>query len=124
MEKVNAAEAAALLTEYWSQEVVGRANGNLIKVAKGIGSTNWHRHNDQEETFLILKGRLTIQLRSGDISLDEGDLFVIPRGVDHCPLAEEEAHFLLIGPDITSNAAGGKPAWSSEGIPGPTPSQG
>ena len=51
MEKVNAAEAAALLTEYWSQEVVGRANGNLIKVAKGIGSTNWHRHNDQGETL-------------------------------------------------------------------------
>ena len=124
MEKVNPAEAVALLTEYWSQEVVGRANGNLIKVAKGIGSTNWHSHDDQEETFFILKGRLTIQLRSGDISLDEGDLFVIPRGVDHCPVAEEEAHFLLIGPDITSNAAGGKPAWSSWDIPGPIPSQG
>jgi quercetin dioxygenase-like cupin family protein len=115
MEKVNPAEAAALLTDYWSQEVVGQANGNLIKVAKGIGSTNWHKHDDQEETFLILKGRLTIQLRSGDIALDEGDLFVIPRGVEHCPVAEEEAHFLLIGPDITSNVAGGKPAQNLTG---------
>jgi quercetin dioxygenase-like cupin family protein len=124
MEKVNPAEAAAMLTEYWSQEVVGRANGNLIKVAKGIGSTNWHKHDDQEETFLILKGRLTIQLRSGDIALDEGDLFVIPRGVEHCPVAEQEAHFLLIGPDITSNTGGGKPASSSEGIPDQTQSRG
>ncbi|MCU1394311.1 MAG: Cupin 2, conserved barrel domain protein [Ilumatobacteraceae bacterium] len=113
MDKIALAPAAASLTEFWSQRVVGEANGSLFKVAKGIGSTNWHAHADQEETFLILHGHLTIQLRTGNVELDEGDLFVVPRGVEHCPLADEEVHFLIVGPDITSNAAGGKPAWSA-----------
>jgi quercetin dioxygenase-like cupin family protein len=112
MQKVTPADVAEGLTEFWSQQVIGSANGNLFKVAKGIGSTTWHTHEDQEETFLILRGQLTIQLRSGDVHLNPGDLFVIPRGVEHCPHAEEEAHFLLVGPEVTSNAAGGKPAWS------------
>jgi quercetin dioxygenase-like cupin family protein len=101
------------LTEFWSQQVVGSANGNLFKVAKGVGSTTRHSHADQDETFLLLWGELTIQLRSGDVHLLPGDLFVIPRGVEHCPMAKEEAHFLLIGPEVTSTAAGGKPAWSA-----------
>lgn len=112
MQKVTPSAIAEGVTEYWSQQVVGNANGNLFKVAKGIGSTTWHTHDDQEETFLLLKGRLTIQLRTGDVHLEPGDLFVIPRGVEHCPLAEKEAHFRLVGPDVTSNTAGGKPAWS------------
>jgi quercetin dioxygenase-like cupin family protein len=115
VEKVTPADVAAGLTEFWSQQVVGQANGNLFKVAKGMGSTTWHTHDDQEETFLVLRGHLTIQLRSGDVELDAGDLFVIPRGVEHCPLATEEAHFLLVGPEVTSNAAGCKPAWSAGG---------
>ncbi len=112
MEKVAPAEVAQGLSEFWSQQTIGSANGSLFKVAKGIGSTNWHTHEDQEETFLILSGQLTIRLRSGNVQLSEGDLFIIPRGVEHCPVADEEAHFLLIGPDVTSNAAGGKPDWS------------
>lgn len=122
MQKVTPAEVAEQLTEFWSQQVVGKANGNLLKVAKGIGSTTWHTHDDQEETFLLLTGRLTIQLRSGDVHLEPGDLFVIPRGVEHCPLAHEEAHFLLIGPDVTSTTAGGKPAWSHRPPEGAAPS--
>jgi quercetin dioxygenase-like cupin family protein len=112
MDKVTPSEVARELTEFWSQRVIGQANGNLFKVAKGIGSTTWHTHDDQDETFLLLHGQLTIQLRTGDVHLSPGDLFVIPRGVEHCPLAEDEAHFLLIGPDVTSTAAGGKPQWS------------
>ena len=112
IDKVTPADVARGLDEYWSQRVIGAANGNLFKVAKGVGSTTWHTHDDQEETFLLLHGHLTIQLRDRNVELDEGDLFVIPRGVEHCPLAEQEAHFLLIGPDVTSNAAGGKPEWS------------
>lgn len=112
MEKVAVAEAANELDEFWSQKVIGRANGNLFKVAKGIASTNWHNHDDQEETFYLLSGTLTIQFRDRNVELTPGDLFVVPRGVEHCPLAEEEAHFLIIGPDVTSNAAGGKPDWS------------
>ena len=115
MQKVNLAAEAAELSEFWSQRVVASANGNLFKVAKGIGSTTWHAHENQDETFLLLSGRLTIQLRDGDIELGPGDLYVIPRGVEHCPLAQEEARFLLVGPEVTSTAAGGKPEWSRDG---------
>jgi mannose-6-phosphate isomerase-like protein (cupin superfamily) len=115
MQKVDLAAEAAELTEFWSQRVVASANGNLFKVAKGIGSTTWHTHEDQDETFLVIDGRIAIQLRDGDVELGPGDLFVIPRGVEHCPLAREEARFLLVGPEVTSTAAGGKPAWSRDG---------
>jgi mannose-6-phosphate isomerase-like protein (cupin superfamily) len=112
VEKVNLARAAAQLTEFWSQQVLASGNGNLFKVAKGIGSTNWHRHDDQDETFLVIGGRITIQMRDRDVDLGPGDLFVIPRGTEHCPIAHQEARFLLVGPEVTSNAAGGKPDWS------------
>ena len=112
MDKIVLQAVADGLTQFWSQQVVGAANGNLFKVAKGIGSTNWHAHADQDETFVILRGHLTIQLRTENVELNAGDLFVVPRGVEHCPHAEHEAHFLIIGLDVTSNAVGGKPTWS------------
>jgi mannose-6-phosphate isomerase-like protein (cupin superfamily) len=112
LEKIAVAAAAEQLSEFWSQHVLAGANGNLFKVAKGIGSTEWHSHDDQDETFLILSGALRVELRDGQVDLQVGDLLVIPRGVEHRPVAEKEASFLLIGPEITSNAAGGKPAWS------------
>ncbi len=113
--KHNVFDEADELTEFWSQRVLTSANGNLFKVAKGIGSTTWHTHDDQDETFLVLTGRLTIQLRDGNVELGPGDLYAIPRGTEHCPTATEEARFLLVGPEVTSNAAGGKPDWSYAG---------
>ena len=107
------------VTEYWSQRVVAEANGNLFKVAKGIGSTRWHSHDDQEEVFLLVDGALTIQLRDRDVTLHPGDLFVVPRGVEHCPVADDEARFLIVGPSVTSHEAGGKPAWSAVAGAGP-----
>lgn len=101
------------LTEYWSQVVVGEANGTLLKVAKGIGSTRWHSHDDQDETFVVLEGRLTIQLRDGDVELGPGDLYVIPQGVEHCPRADDEVRFLILGTSITSNAAVANPTGAS-----------
>nr|WP_246314247.1 cupin domain-containing protein [Kineococcus aurantiacus] len=119
MQKINPADEAAELVEFWSQEVLTSANGNLFKVAKGTGSTNWHSHDDQDETFLLLSGELTVQLRDGDVVLGPGDLLVVPRGVEHRPRADGEASFLLIGPEVTSTGAGGKPAWSyAGGTPG------
>jgi mannose-6-phosphate isomerase-like protein (cupin superfamily) len=117
MEKVNLAREAARLTEFWSQQVLASGNGSLFKVAKGIGSTNWHSHADQDEVFLVIEGRITIQLRDRNVDLGPGDLLVIPRGTEHCPIAHEEARFLLVGPEVTSNAAGGKPDWSYTSAP-------
>jgi mannose-6-phosphate isomerase-like protein (cupin superfamily) len=117
VEKINLAREAAQLTEFWCQQVLASGNGNLFKVAKGIGSTNWHSHDDQDEVFLVIEGRITIQLRDRDVDLGPGDLLVIPRGTEHCPIAHEEARFLLVGPEVTSNAAGGKPDWSYTGAP-------
>ena len=117
-DKVSTTEAAESLTEFWSQRVLAEANGQLIKVAKGIGETRWHSHEDQDETFLVLAGRLTVSLRDRDVVLDPGDLFVVPLGVEHRPFANEEARFVIMGTSITSTAAGGKPAWSAaEGQP-------
>ncbi len=112
MKKVNIRDEIASLDEYWSQKIIGEANGNLFKVAKGIGATNWHKHDDQDELFILYKGRLTIQLRTENIELLEGEMFVVPKGVEHCPKAEEEVQFIVVGINITSNEKGGKPAWS------------
>ncbi len=112
MDKVDIRAESSSLDEFWSQKIVGEANGTLFKVAKGIGSTTWHKHDDQDEVFFVYKGRLTVQLRSGDVELSEGDMFVVPRGVEHCPKADEEVHLLVLGRSVTSTAEGGKPDWS------------
>jgi quercetin dioxygenase-like cupin family protein len=91
---------------------------SLFRVAKGTGSTNWHRHDDQDEVFLVIEGHLTVALRDRNVDLGPGDLLVIPRGTEHCPSAREEARFLLAGPGVTSSAAGGKPGWSYTSAPG------
>ena len=112
---VSVTDALDSLTEFWSQRVLGEANGTLLKVAKGTGSTRWHSHDDQDEVFLIIEGTLRIQLRDRNVNLNVGDLFVVPRGVEHCPIADEEVRFLIVGTEITSTAAGGKPDWSANG---------
>ena len=109
MEKVNIREELESLKEYWSQKIIGEANGQLYKVAKGIGETKWHKHDDQDELFILYKGHLTIQLRDKNIELYEDEMFIVPRGVEHCPKAQEEVEFLIVGINITSNEAGGKP---------------
>jgi len=115
VDKITLVDEAATLTEFWSQKVVATGNGQLFKVAKGIGSTTWHSHDDQDEVFLIIEGTLRIQLRDRNVNLNVGDLFVVPRGVEHCPIADEEVRFLIVGTEITSTAAGGKPDWSANG---------
>ncbi len=119
LRKICVDEAARGREQFWSQEVIGEANGSLFKVAKGIRSTNWHAHDDQDEVFLVTSGELVVQLRSGDVTLKAGELLVVPRGVEHCPMADDVVHFLIVGAGITSNETGGKPAWSygSAGAP-------
>jgi mannose-6-phosphate isomerase-like protein (cupin superfamily) len=122
-DKVSFTDALEGLSEFWSQEVLAEANGTLIKVAKGIGSTRWHTHDDQDETFILIEGELTVQLRDHDVALRPGDLFVVPKGVEHCPETTTEARFIILGTSVTSNAAGGKPDWSiGGGTPDPNAS--
>jgi mannose-6-phosphate isomerase-like protein (cupin superfamily) len=120
-QKIPLDDIAGALAEFWSQQVVGHANGQLLKVAKGIGETHWHSHSDQDETFVVLSGTLVVQLRTGDVTLNAGDMIVVPSGVEHRPVAEDEVHLLLIGSAITSNEAGGKPAWSRDAGAPPRP---
>ncbi len=120
-QKIPLDDVAGALAEFWSQQVVGQANGQLLKVAKGIGETDWHSHGDQDETFVVLSGTLVVQLRTGDVTLDAGDMLVVPNGVEHRPVAEDEVHLLLIGSAITSDESGGKPAWSRDAGAPPRP---
>ena len=115
MKKLNIIDELASLDEYWSQTVIAEANGQLFKVAKGIGEINWHKHDDQDELFILYKGHLTIQLRTENIELFKGEMFVVPKRVEHCAKAEEEAEFVIVGQNVTSNEKGGKPDWSYTG---------
>ena len=89
-------QIAAALTEYWSPRVVAEVDEAYVKVAKVQGSLAWHSHEHEDELFLILKGHLRIELEDGAVELDEGEMFVVPKGVRHNPVAEQECHLLLI----------------------------
>jgi mannose-6-phosphate isomerase-like protein (cupin superfamily) len=108
-QKVNLASKLALLDAPFSPGIVGRLNDYKLEVVKVKGEFVWHKHEETDDFFLVLRGRLTIQLRDRDVELSEGELFVVPRGVEHCPRADEEAHVLLIEPLGTANTgdAGG-----------------
>ncbi len=107
--KINLAEKLALLDGPYRPGIVGFYNDNKLAVVKVQGEFVWHKHDDTDDFFLVLAGHLTIQLRDRDIELDPGELYVVPRGVEHCPKADDEAHVLLIEPRGTVNTgdAGG-----------------
>ena len=102
-DKVNLAEALASFDDAFQPRIVGRYNESKIAVAKTRGEFVWHTHPDTDDLFLVLAGRLTIQLRDRDVELGPGELYVVPRGVEHCPRADDEAHVLLIETDGTPN---------------------
>ena len=106
---VDLAEKLALLDERYNPGIVGWMNDYKLVVVKVLGEFVWHSHPDTDDFFLVLRGRLTIQLRDRDVVLEPGQLFVVPRGVEHCPKADEETHVLLIEPRGTVNTgdAGG-----------------
>lgn len=89
-------QVAASLTEFWSPRVVAEVDDAYIKVAKVHGSLAWHSHENEDELFLVLKGHLRIEMESGPVELGEGEMFVVPKGVRHNPVAEEECHLMLI----------------------------
>ena len=93
---VSPKKAAAALTELWSPRVVAEVDDAYVKVAKVRGVFGWHTHADEDELFLILKGRLRIEMEHGPVDLGEGDMYVVPKGTRHNPVAEEECHVMLI----------------------------
>lgn len=103
MQKVNLAEKFALFQEQWSPKIVGALNDSYVKLAKLQGEFVWHHHEQEDELFLVVKGRLLIKLRDQDIWLEEGEFVIIPKGVEHLPVAEEEVHVLLLEPKSTVN---------------------
>ena len=103
MQKVNLEEKLSQFTEHWQPRTVSQFNGHDIMVVKAKGEFVWHSHAETDDLFFVLKGRLNIELRDGPVELGPGELFVVPRGVEHRPVAEEEVHVLLIEPTGTPN---------------------
>ena len=103
MEKVNLSQKFSLFSDYWSPKIAGDINDSHVKLVKLKGEFVWHHHEQEDELFLVVKGKLLIKLRDQDISLDEGEFVIIPRGVEHCPVAEDEVHVLLLEPKTTLN---------------------
>ena len=109
-EKVNIAEKLALFEEHWSPKIVGELNGQHVKLVKLFGEFVWHHHDDEDELFLVVKGRFRMKYRDREEWIEEGEFVVVPRGVEHRPVAEEEAHLMLFelaGTANTGSAGGG-----------------
>ena len=96
----------ASLTELWSPAVIGELEDSYLKVAKVQGTFGWHAHADEDELFFVLKGRLRIQMEDGEVELGEGELYVVPKGVRHNPVAEDECHIMLVERKSTHHTGG------------------
>ncbi len=118
LQKINLDEKLGLFREAWSPRIVGAVNDMHVKLARLSGEFVWHSHAEEDELFLVLKGRLTMRLRDGEVVLDPGEMIIVPRGVEHLPVADDEACVLLFEPRSTLNTgdAGGartveRPDW-------------
>ena len=101
--KVNLAEKLSRFADHWSPKIVGEVNDSHVKLVKVQGEFVWHHHAAEDELFLVLKGRLVIRLRDGEVVLDPGEFVIVPRGVEHMPMAADEVHLLLLEPKTTLN---------------------
>jgi len=116
MEKFNLKEKFSLFNEYWTPKIVGELNGQYVKLAKVKGEMVWHKHDEEDELFLIIKGSLTIKLRDKDVELSEGEIFIVPKGVEHLPIAKDEVHLLLFEPKSTAHTGNVKSHLTKENI--------
>ena len=103
---VTLSEKLKLIADHWHPRIVARVDGYHVKLVKVKGEFVWHAHDDQDEMFLVLDGNIVIRMRDGDVSLSAGDLFVVPKGVEHCPSAEDEASLLILALDDTDQTGG------------------
>jgi mannose-6-phosphate isomerase-like protein (cupin superfamily) len=103
VEKVNLAEKLGQFAEYWQPRIVGELDGFMVKLVKLQGEFVWHKHEREDELFLVLEGRLSMRLRDRTIDLEPGEFLIVPKGVEHLPVAEKEVHVLLFEPSSTLN---------------------
>ena len=103
MNQVNLKEKFRLIDAYWTPKILGEVNGSYVKIFKAKGEFVWHRHEHEDEFFLVVRGQLNIKLRDREIHLKEGEFFIVPKGVDHLPYADGEAHVLLFEPKEVVN---------------------
>ena len=103
MNKVNLQEKFARFEDHWSPKVVGELNGQHVKLGKLLGEFVWHKHDQEDELFLVVKGRFRMEFRDRHVRLEEGEFLIVPRGVEHRPVADEEAQILLFEPATTLN---------------------
>jgi len=104
LDKVNINHKFSLFNEYWSPKIVGELNGQYVKLAKFKGEFIWHKHENEDEMFYIINGKFKMELRDKVIELNEGEFFIVPKGVEHRPVADEEAEVMLFEPITTLNA--------------------
>ena len=103
MDKVNLREKLSLFTEHWSPKIVGELNGQQVKLVKFLGPFVWHHHENEDEMFFVVKGRFRMEFRDRTVHLDEGEFIIVPRGVEHRPVADEEVQVMLFEPASTLN---------------------
>lgn len=103
VEKVNLAEKLGMFREYWSPKIVGEVNDSYVKLVKFKGEFVWHQHEREDELFLVLKGRLLMKFRDREVWINQGEFIIVPRGVEHMPVAEAEVHVMLLEPKTTLN---------------------
>jgi len=103
MDPINLKNKFSLFSDYWNPRVIGELNDCHIKAVKLKGEFIWHHHDNEDELFLVVKGTLRMKFRGGDSIVNEGEFVVVPRGVEHCPVADEEVHIVLIEPKCTLN---------------------
>jgi mannose-6-phosphate isomerase-like protein (cupin superfamily) len=115
---VNLAQKFSLFSDHWKPKIAGELNDSYIKLVKVKGEFVWHHHDVEDELFLVVKGRLVMRLRDGDVTVNEGEFIIVPHGVEHCPVAEEEVELLLLEPKTTVNtgSAGGERTAAAEWI--------
>ncbi len=103
MEKINLIQKLGVIKEHWSPKIIGEVNDVFVKLVKFQGEFVWHLHEAEDEMFYVVKGTMVMKLREKDITLEEGECLIIPRGVEHMPVADEEVHVMLIEPKSTLN---------------------
>lgn len=103
MDKVNISEKLSTFNDYWNPRIVGELNGQQVKIVKFKGEFVWHKHDNEDEMFMVVKGKFKIEFRDKTVEINQGEFIIVPRGIEHKPIAEEEVEVMLFEPDTTLN---------------------